>query len=139
MTSKLKKILASLLALAALALGGAAIASATNGGPADEHGSQEKEAPDPGEAVSPAIAAKAGAAAVARTGGTVQEVNAEANDGPEQGGEQGSEQSEGQDAEEQDSPTGAAYEVDLTKGSTEYKVSLDKQFNVLRVQTEQAD
>ena len=33
MTSKIKKILASLLALAALALGGAAIASVTNGGP----------------------------------------------------------------------------------------------------------
>jgi len=160
MTSKIKKILASLLALAALALGGAAIASATNGDSGGDNGAQEKaevnehgsdagenenlpegaddnesdngqEAPDAGEAVPHAVAAKASSAAVARTGGAVQEVTAETNDPAEAGDEQG--------AGEKVSPAGTAYEVDLVKGSTEFKVSLDNQFNVLQVQTEQAD
>ena len=157
MTSKIKKILASLLALAALALGGAAIASATNGNSGEDQGAQEKaaaneneslpegaddnkgedgqEVADPGEAVSASAAAKAEAAAVARTGGTVRQVTAETNDAPEQGDEQGDEQDNG----EQASPAGTAYQVDLTKGSSELTVSLDKQFNVLKVQTERAD
>jgi len=68
---------------------------------------------------------------VARTGGTVRQVTAETNDAPEQGDEQ--------DNGEQASPAGTAYQVDLTKGSSELTVSLDKQFNVLKVQTERAD
>lgn len=132
----------------------------TNGGSDDDHGAQEKaevndhdsdanenestsegaddneaedgqEAADPGEAVSSTVAAKAEAAAVARTGGTVQEVTAETNDAPEKGDDQ--------DPGEKAAPAGTAYEVDLTKGSQELKVSLDRQFNVLQVQTGQDD
>jgi len=138
MTSKIKKTLAAFLALAALALGGAAIASATNGGVPLVGSSQEKsegaEAPDPGEAVSSAVAAKAKAAAESRTGATAQSVQSETSDGteqddtPESGGESDS-----------PTPAGTTYEVDLTKGSTEYKVSLDSNFKVLHVETEQAD
>ena len=43
------------------------------------------------------------------------------------------------DPGEKATPAGAAYEVDLTKGSKEYTVTLDKQFKVLQVETEQAD
>jgi hypothetical protein len=158
MTSKIKKILASLLALAALALGGAALASATNGGSGGDQGGQEKaeneslpegaddngsealpegaddqqgDQADQGESVSDAVAAQAEAAAVAKVGGTVQEVNAESNDGPDRAGDL--------DPGEKPVPAGTAYEVDLTKGAKAFKVALDKQFNVLQVQAEQAD
>lgn len=159
MTSKIKKILASLLALAALALGGAAIASATNGGSNGDQGAQEKaeanehgsdagenesgpegaddqagengqESSDQSEAVSDAVAAKAEAAAVAKVGGTAQEVNSETSDGQNQSD---------LDPGEKPVPAGTAYEVDLNKGSKAFKVALDKQFNVLQVQAEQAD
>lgn len=152
MTKNIKKILASLLALAALALGGAAIASATNGGSDGNRGGQEKaeaneneslpegaddqagendqEGSDQGEAVSDAVAAKAEAAAVAKVGGTVQEVNAETSDDQDQSD---------LDPGEKPVPAGTAYEVDLNKGSKAFKVALDKQFNVLQVQAEQAD
>lgn len=158
MTSKIKKILALLLALAALALGGAAIASATNGGSNSDQSAQEKaeneslpegaddqgneslpegtddqegDQADQGEAVSDAAAAKAEAAAVAKVGGTVEEVNAESNDGPDQKNDL--------DPGEKPVPAGTAYEVDLTKGAKAFKVALDKQFNVLQVQAEQTD
>lgn len=138
MTSKIKKTLAALLALAALALGGAAIASATNGDVPLVGSSQEEsegvEAPDPGEAVSPAVEAKAKAAAESRTGATARSVQSETSDGAGQG-----DAPESGDESDNPTPAGATYEVDLTKGSTEYKVSLDRNFKVLQVETEQAD
>ena len=171
MSSKIKKIVASLLALAALALGGSAIASAMNDNPSSDQSSQEQtsgatenesgpegaddatenesgpegaddgtetgvegaddEAPDPGEAVSASVNAKASAAAEKATGGTVDEVTKETNDAPEKGDEA--------DPGEKASPAGTAYEADVTKGSKELQVSLDDQFKVLRVDTEIAD
>jgi len=159
MTSKIKKTVAALLALAALALGGSAIASAMNSdsgsgnqatvesenGPegADDVGGageandqneaadqseagDQNEAVDQGEAVGAVASARAKAAAEASTGGTAGQVSAESADAPEKG--------DANDPSESVTPAGAAFEVDVTKGSKELKVYLGDQFQVLAVQ-----
>lgn len=171
MKSKFTKIIASLLALGALAMGGSAIASATSGGGnapiqsseqkaepnegvndgdssaasesaesesgpegADDNQGQD-ESGDPSESVDAASSQKAMAAAEAKTGGKADEVSVETSD---KGGDK-PEKGDTVDKGEQASPAGAAYEVDVTKGSSELKVYLDSQFQILQVQAEQAD
>ena len=63
MTKKLIKLLAGLLALAALALGGSALAGAASGN------NEGTEAAEPGEAISASDTSRAREAATAQTGG----------------------------------------------------------------------
>jgi len=84
------------------------------------------EATDAGESVSAADAVRAKAAAEAQTGGTARAFFFNAAAAPEKG--------DSQDPAEAVSPSGAAFEVDVTKGSRELKVYLNSQFQVLSVQ-----
>jgi uncharacterized membrane protein YkoI len=105
---KLKKSLLGLVAIAALGLGGAAIAGATGGQDEGGAASDQREAPD--TAVGSDAAGKARAAALARTGGgTAGHVEA-------------------------DTEKGATYEVEVTKpdGAT-VDVRIDGGFNVVAV------
>ena len=113
MTTRLKKVLITVAALAALALGGAALAGATGGG---NSGAQEQERSDAGDA-SKAITgdakAKAEQAALAATGGG--EVN----------------------QTELDNENGATYEVEVaTTDGTQVDVRLDDNFKVIVAETD---
>jgi len=166
MSTQIKKTLAALVALIALALGGSAIASAMNDNPAPNNQTTERadanegpndgdssnaaesaesesapegtddatgagEATDPGEQANAASSAKAMAAAELATGGDAREASTEQADAPEN--------SDPVDAGEQPTPSGAAYDVDVTKGSKDLHVYLNRQFKVLQVQADQPD
>ena len=156
MSDKIKRTAAALAALVALALGGAAIAGATNSGGADQAGAQNEQsdqaeggesadAPDQpgdveegaaqdqgaaddqggdGDGELPAVAEqKARAAAEQATGGNA--------DGDVEPAEQADPV---EDANDQPTPDGAAYEVEITKDGQALKVFLDPSFNVVETQ-----
>jgi uncharacterized membrane protein YkoI len=104
MTNKLKKVLITVVALAALALGGSAIAGAASGG--------DSESGDASKQITGDAKASAEKAAVAKTGGKVNQ-------------------------SELDNENGATYEVEVTKpdGSTA-DVRLDDRFNVVAVEAD---
>lgn len=137
MSDKIKRMLAGLAALAALALGGAAIAGATSGG--DDQGTVQSEQSDQAEGAEegatddkggdgdvelPAVVGqKARAAAEQATGGTAggDVEPAEPADPVE-------------DANDQPTPKGAAYEVEVSKDGQALKVFLDSSFDVIETQ-----
>jgi hypothetical protein len=151
MNDKIKRTLAAVAALAALALGGAAIANATSGGGSDQataateqsdrgEVSEAADAPDqPGEGEDggtgaadessgdgelPATAEqKARAAAERATGGVA--------DGDVEPAEQADPV---EDPNDQPTPKGAAYEVEIDKGGEALKVFLDSSFNPIETQ-----
>jgi hypothetical protein len=104
MTKKLKKGLITVVALAALALGGSAIAGAASGG--------DSEAGDASKPINGDAKTRAEKAAVAKTGGKVNQ-------------------------SELDNENGATYEVEVIKsdGSTA-DVRLDDKFNVVAVEAD---
>ena len=113
MTNTIIKVLAGLLALAALALGGSAIAGAASGDNGQTKADQSTEA-DEGDSegsgsISAADAARARDAAAAKTGGQPGHV-------------------------ELDGENGATYEVEVSKADgSQVDVRLDKQFRVVTV------
>lgn len=111
MSSKIKRGIAALAALGALALGGAAIANATSGG-------------DESDGELPAAAEQqARAAAEQATGGQAS------------GDVEPAEQADPvEDPEDQPTPKGAAYEVEITKDGQALKVFLDSSFNEIETQ-----
>jgi len=154
MSERIKRAIAALVALGALALGGAAIAGATGGGSDQSPAAQESadneaaegpeqagEGPEqPGEAeesgdeqggddgdgeLSAAVEQQAKAAAEQATGGKADgDIEpAEAADPVE-------------DANDQPTPKGAAYEVEVTKDGQALKVFLDSSFRVLDTQVD---
>ena len=110
MSDKIKRAIAALAALGALALGGAAIANATSGG--DE---SDGELPAAAEQ-------KAAAAAEQATGGQAGEVETAKQADPVE------------DPNDQPTPKGAAYEVEITKDGHALKVFLDSSFNEIETQ-----
>jgi uncharacterized membrane protein YkoI len=110
MATKLKKLLITVAALAALALGGAALAGASSGG------SDPVDTPDTSKAITGDAKATAESAALAKTGGG--EVN----------------------QTELDNENGATYEVEVTKtdGST-VDVRLGDKFDVIAVESDSED
>lgn len=166
MSSKIKKIVASLLALAAFALGGSAIASAMNDNPSSDQTSQEKteaneqggtdateneSGPEGADDVVNESGAEGADDEAADPGEAVSSAeNAKVSAAAEKatGGSVeevtketnvAPEKGDAADPGEKASPAGTAYEADVTKGSRELKVSLDDQFKVLQVDTEVAD
>lgn len=150
MKDKFKRIIIGIAALAALALGGSAIAGATGGGtdadkPAaadTEQGEHESEATEGSEgaesgeseddqSLKGSEADQARAAAEQATGGKAGEVerdNAESEQGEGADDDGGAQQG-------YQSPTSAAYEVEVNKGGKEIEVYLDSNFQVLDTQT----
>lgn len=150
MTKRITRLVAAIAALAALALGGAAIAGAIQGQP--DPGGAVTEAAEPNEATEAdegseadqekgrqatgPDAERAKKAALAATGGgeatSVQQEepeSAETDEGAESaepGEKAGSDKQEGFQ-----SPAGSAWEVEVTKGSEQLEVYLDKDFKVL--------
>jgi hypothetical protein len=134
MSDKIKRALTALAALTMLALGGAAIAGATGDsgsqdqGAAVENESDGNEAADDqggdGDGELPAAAdQKARAAAEQATGG-------QAN-----GDVEPAEQADPvEDPNDQPTPEGAAYEVEITKDGQALKVFLDSSFNAIETQ-----
>ena len=111
MSNKLIKLLAGLLALAALALGGSALAGAASG---DNAGTKAAEPAEQGDSegsgsISAADASRAREAAAAKTGGQSGHI-------------------------ELDGEHGATYEVEVTKADgSKVDVRLDDQFHVVTV------
>jgi hypothetical protein len=148
MKVKFKRIIGGLAALAALALGGSAIAGAQDGGTETSKGpaaTEQREAPDSeaterdegterGEKDEPSLngpdADKARAAAEQATGGTAGEVE---RDNAESEKDEGMDDDGGAQQGYQ-SPTNAAYEVEVNKDGKEIEVYLDKSFQVLDTQ-----
>lgn len=136
MTEKLKKILAGVGVLAALALGGSAIAGAQSGKPADQPASAQSEAGEKGEAneteakVTGADADRAGQAALQSVGsGKVLSVEKET---PEAGSEKPEAGEKPDSAKEQAIDAKIAYSVEVqTSDGKMVDVSLDDAFNVL--------
>lgn len=166
MSSNIKKIVASLLALAALALGGSAIASAMNDNPSGEQASQEQtEGSEQGgtdatenesgpEGADDAVNESGAEGADDEAGDPGEAVSSSVNAKVSAAAEKATggsveevteetndptEKGDAADPGEKASPAGTAYEADVTKGSKELKVSLDDQFKVLQVDTEVAD
>jgi hypothetical protein len=152
-TDKLKRIIAGVAALAALALGGSAIAGATGGGqdssksPAadteqgeardsaateDNEGAESGESED-GQSLNGPDADKARAAAEQATGGKAGEVQ---RDNAESEKDEGRDDDDGAQHGYQ-SPANAAYEVEVDKGGQEIEVYLDSNFQVLDAQVDQ--
>jgi hypothetical protein len=165
MTDRIKKLLMSIAALAALAAGGAAYAGAqsspattSTATPAaaaeSETGTAEDPADDPADkgegteqagehgdgdvndSVTGDAAAKAKAAALAKVpGGTVGDISAEQADAAK-----GTDKPEAGDTPDPAYESKIAYDVEVTKtGGTQVNVHLDKAFQVLGVETEKAD
>jgi uncharacterized membrane protein YkoI len=110
MTHNFRKLLAGLAALAALALGGAALAAATSGEDPAEKGDSEGSA-----SIDSTTAARARRAAVAETGGEPGHV-------------------------ERDGEKGATYEVEVTKpDGSQVDVRLDERFEVVAVDSDSED
>lgn len=154
MKDKIKRAIAAVAALGALALGGAAIAGATAGGDSNasapvagtEAGeSAEAEGPEGTESeefgagesedeqtLNGPEAEQARQAAEQATGGTAGDVerdNAESEKGEEADDDGGSEQG-------YQSPANAAYEVEVTNDGSEVEVYLDSNFQVLDTQAD---
>jgi len=135
MSDKLKRAVAALAALTALALGGAAIANATSGGGSDQSaveneqaGGSETNAADEASGdgdghVSAAIDRQARAAAERATGGVA--------DGDVEPAEQADPI---EDPNDQPTPKGAAYEVEISKDGQALKVFLDSSLKPIETQ-----
>ena len=123
MSDRIKRGLAALAALAALALGGAAIAGATSGGSDSGEPGVENEHGD-GDGELPAAAEqKARAAAEQASGGQAT------------GDVEPAEQADPvEDAGDLPTPKGAAYEVEITKDGQALKVFLDSSFHEIETQ-----
>lgn len=160
MRDKLKRIGVIIAALAALALGGSAFATATQNNGAGNEAAQEHadateqegveandqaegpeandqaegiEGQDEGDAselASAADAAKARAAAENATGGKAGDVSREATDGTS---------GPADDDNEASAPAGSAFEVEVDKGSKEIKVHLGPDFAVLGSHVDQGE
>ena len=110
MTNTFKKLLAGLAAVAALALGGAALAGATSGDDPAAKGDSEGSA-----SIDSTTAARARQAAVAETGGEPGHI-------------------------ERDGEKGATYEVEVKRADgSQVDVRLDAQFNKVAVDSDQED
>jgi uncharacterized membrane protein YkoI len=104
MSNRFTKLLAGLVAIAALALGGAALAGATSGSDPADHGDNEGSG-----SITPAQAQRAREAAVAAVPGKTNQL-------------------------ERDGEKGATYEVEVIKpDGSQVDVRLDDQFNVVAV------
>ena len=123
MSEKIKRALMVLGALGALALGGAAIAGAASGG-SDEQSAEQERGDGDGE-LSAAVEQQARAAAERETGGTA--------DGDVEPAEPADPV---EDPEDQPTPAGAAYEVEISKGDQDLKVFLDDSFRPLETQVD---
>lgn len=126
MNEKVKRMLVAVAALAALALGGAGIASATSGGSSTTATEQNDPAAgteaggDGDQSVSASVDQRARAAAEQATGGAAN------------GDVEPSEQpNPTEDQSDSPPPKGAAYEVEVTKGGQALKVFLDSSLKVL--------
>jgi hypothetical protein len=124
MSDKIKRALVALAALGALALGGAAIANATSGGSDSGQAAVENEQGSENDGELPAAAEqKARAAAEQATGGQAgSEVETAKQADPVE------------DPNDQPTPKGAAYEVEVTKDGQALKVFLDSSFNEIETQ-----
>jgi len=110
MTTTLKKLLAGLATVAALALGGAALAGATSGDDPADRGDSEGSA-----SIDSATATRARQAAVMETGGEAGHI-------------------------ERDGENGATYEVEVTKpDGSQVDVRLDERFHVVVVESDHED
>lgn len=108
MTTNLKKVLITLAALAALALGGSALAGAAGGGNSTAQEQERSDAGDASKAISGDARTRAEKAALAQTGGG--KVN----------------------QTELDNENGATYEVEVAKtDGTKVDVRLDDNFKVV--------
>jgi hypothetical protein len=165
MTDRIKKLLMSIVALTALAAGGAAYAGAQDSPTAastatpataaeSETGTAEDPADDPADKsegteqagehgdgggkdrVTRDAAAKAKAAALAKVpGGTVGDISAE-----QANAAKGTDKPEAGDTPDPAYESKIAYDVEVTKtDGTQVTVHLDKAFQVLGVETEQAE
>jgi hypothetical protein len=115
MRTKLTRILLAVAALAALALGGAALADATSGD-GDVATAEQADRGDRGDhGLSPDVAARARAAAARATGGEPGQTEA-------------------------DGENGATYEVEVTRpDGSQADVRLDGRFNVVVVEDDSED
>ena len=162
MSDKIKRTLAALAALAALALGGAAIAGATSNGNDSGAAATENEQADGAEANEAADApdqpgetedgdteqgSEAGEATADDQGGdgdgelpaaAEQKARAaaeQASGGQATGDVEPAEQADPvEDPEDQPTPKGAAYEVEITKDGQALKVFLDSSFHAIETQ-----
>ena len=113
MITKLKKVLITVVALAALALGGSALAGAQGGGNSTAQEKEHSEAGDASKPITGDAKAKAEKAALAATGGG--KVN----------------------QTELDNENGATYEVEVAKpDGTQVDVRLDDSFKVVAAETD---
>jgi len=122
MSDKIKRAVAALAALTALALGGAAIANATSGGGSETNAADEASGDGDGH-VSAAIDRQARAAAERATGGVA--------DGDVEPAEQADPI---EDPNDQPTPKGAAYEVEISKDGQALKVFLDSSLKPIETQ-----
>lgn len=113
MTNKLKKVLITVVALAALALGGSAFAGAASNGNSGAREQERSDAGDASKAITGDAKAKAETAALAATkGGKVNQT-------------------------ELDNENGATYEVEVSKSDgTKVDVRLDDAFKVVAAETD---
>ncbi|MEA2386772.1 MAG: hypothetical protein QOJ22_946 [Thermoleophilaceae bacterium] len=136
MKSKFKRIILGIAALAALALGGSALAGAADDGteagkpPAAERAESEAD-----RSLEGADADRARTAAEQATGGKAGEVERDNVDSEEDEAAD----DDGGAQEGYQSPANAAYEVEVDRGGKEVEVYLDSNFQVLDTQVDDED
>jgi hypothetical protein len=135
MSDKIKRAVAALAALTALGLGGAAIANATSGGGSDQSAVENEQADgsetnaadeasgDGDGELAAGVEEKARAAAERATGGVA--------DGDVEPAEQADPI---EDPNDQPTPKGAAYEVEISKDGQALKVFLDSSLKPIETQ-----
>lgn len=162
MSDKIKRAIAARAALAALALGGAAIANATSGGGSDaavaestqaDHGEagEAAEAPDqPGDSEDQGSEASEAAEHESATGEDAGDSDGHVSAAVDKQARAAAEQATGgvangdvepaeprdpvEDPNDQPTPKGAAYEVEIEKGGQALKVFLDSSLKAIEVQ-----
>ena len=135
MSDKIKRAVAALAALTALALGGAAIANATSGGGSDQSAVENEQA-DGSESNAADEASGDGdgelAAGVEQKARTAAE---QATGGVANGDVEPAEPADPvEDPNDQPTPKGAAYEVEITKDGQALKVFLDSSLKPIETQ-----
>ena len=135
MSDKIKRAAAALAALTALALGGAAIADATSGGGSDQSAVENEQA-DGSETNAADEASGDGDGEL--PAGAEQQARAaaeQASGGQATGDVEPAEQADPvEDPNDQPTPKGAAYEVEITKDGQALKVFLDSSFHAVETQ-----
>ena len=139
MSDNIKRALAALAALGALALGGAAIAHATAGDGDSGQATVENEQADGAESNEAADAPDQGGDGDGELpAGVEQQARAaaeQASGGQATGDVEPAEQTDPvEDPNDQPTPKGAAYEVEITKDGQALKVFLDSSFHAVETQ-----